>query len=380
EFLQAHLAALHHVQRLFPDRRGAWVGNRPWYGVDQAEGRRAGRQRLALFAQVAAIEQPLDDAGPCRFGADAGGVLELLLQARVVHQFGDVLHRLDQVAFGEGLGRLGPEILEVYANDVAVLAFAQRRQCLGRGRLATLGGRQGFGQRAAPAWLDDHLAHRPQRLPGAVEVGLGAVVFVVGQELRQVAGANQRIDRALLARQPRQIGSGGGGDDAVVGADLAIVPGARAALWLYMCEQFGQRRVVATQGGDNRRRLAVLAQRQVAAVTARVGDELVGFVERLGDIQGFLGAEAEFLRADFLQGAEVEGQRRRLAHAFGAQLHHLCLGGIADGGGCLARMFRVEAAPLVVAAIIGCAPLRGEGYIAGLQRDLDGPVGNRHEV
>src|SRR5690606_39917020 len=124
----------------------------------------------------------------------------------------------------------------------------------------------------------------PQRLPGAVEVGLGAVVFVVGQELRQVAGANQRIDRALLARQPRQIGRGGGGDDAVVGADLAIVPGARAALWLHVREQFGQRGIAATQGGDDRRRLAVLAQRQVAAVAARVGDQLVGFVKRLGDI------------------------------------------------------------------------------------------------
>src|SRR5690606_36775119 len=119
-------------------------------------------------------------------------------------------------------------------------------------------------------------------------------------------------DGGLLARHPRQIGRGGGGDDAVVGADLAIVPGARAALWLYVREQFGQRGIAATQGGDDRRRLAVLAQRQVAAVAARVGDQLVGFVKRLGDIQGFLGAEAEFLRADFLQGAEVEGQRRCL--------------------------------------------------------------------
>ncbi len=82
-----------------------------------------------------------------------------------------------------------------------MLALAQRRQCLGRCRLTALFGCQGFGQRAAPAGLDDHLAHRSQRLPGAVEIRLGAVVFVIRQELRQVAGANQRIDRALLAYQ-----------------------------------------------------------------------------------------------------------------------------------------------------------------------------------
>src|SRR5690606_2668207 len=152
----------------------------------------------------------------------------------------------------------------------------------GRCRLPTLGGRQRLGQRAAPTGRDDDLTHRPQCLPGAVAIRLGAVVFVVVHELRQVAGAGQRIYRALLARQPRQLASGGGGDDAVVGADLAIVPGARAVLWLHVREQFGQRGFAATQRGDDRRRLAVLAQRQVAAIAARVGDQLVGFVERLG--------------------------------------------------------------------------------------------------
>lgn len=61
--------------------------------------------------------------------------------------------------------------------------------------------------------------------------------------------------------------------------------------------------------------VAVLAQGQVAAIAAWVSDDLVGFVERLGNIQGFPGAEAKLFRADFLQGAEVEGQARRRACA-----------------------------------------------------------------
>ena len=75
EFLQRHFAALHHVQRLLPDRRGTRVGDRPRHGVDQAERRRCRRQRLALANQIAAVEQALNDPGAGRLGADAGGVL-----------------------------------------------------------------------------------------------------------------------------------------------------------------------------------------------------------------------------------------------------------------------------------------------------------------
>ncbi|MNP56018.1 hypothetical protein D3C76_1507070 [compost metagenome] len=111
------------------------------------------------------------------------------------------------------------------ALHCAVLAFAQRWQHLGRWCFAALGRGQRFGQRAAPARLDDLLAHRAQGMAGAVEVGLGAVIFVVGQELRQVAGADQGIDRLVLGRQARRVAGGGRGDNAMVGADLGVVPG-----------------------------------------------------------------------------------------------------------------------------------------------------------
>ncbi|EPN65470.1 hypothetical protein A245_08049, partial [Pseudomonas syringae pv. actinidiae ICMP 19096] len=64
----------------------------------------------------------------------------------------------------------------------------------------------------------------------------------------------------------------------------------------------------------------MLTVRQVTAIAARIRDDLVGFIQRLGDIKGFLRAEAEFFRAYFLQGAEVERQGCGFAHPFGAQL------------------------------------------------------------
>lgn len=90
EFLQAHFAALHHVQRLFPDGGGAGVGDGAGHCVNQAERGRGCRQGLAVFHQITAVQQALDDPGAGGLGADASGVLEFLLEQRVLHQLGDV--------------------------------------------------------------------------------------------------------------------------------------------------------------------------------------------------------------------------------------------------------------------------------------------------
>ena len=69
EYVEGHFAALHHVQCLFPDGRSAGVGDGTGHGVDQAKGGGGRRQGLAVFAQVATIEQALDDSGAGGFGA-----------------------------------------------------------------------------------------------------------------------------------------------------------------------------------------------------------------------------------------------------------------------------------------------------------------------
>ncbi|MNJ28284.1 hypothetical protein D3C77_228160 [compost metagenome] len=121
---------------------------------------------------------------------------------------------------------MGPQVLEIDFGHGAVLPLLQGWQYLRDRSLTTFGRGQRLRQGAAPARLDDLFTHRTQGLAGAVEVGLGAVVFVVGQELRQVAGANQGVDRLVLGRQTRRVAGRRSGDDTVVGTDLGIVPGA----------------------------------------------------------------------------------------------------------------------------------------------------------
>src|SRR5450830_1083475 len=114
-----------------------------------------------MLDQVTAIEQTLDDAGAGGFGADAGGVLEFLFETRVLHILGDVFHRLDQVAFGERFGWLGPEVLEVDPAHRALGTFTQRRQGLWLWGFASLGRHQRFRQGTFPARLDDLFAYGP---------------------------------------------------------------------------------------------------------------------------------------------------------------------------------------------------------------------------
>jgi len=107
----------------------------------------------------------------------------------------------------------------------SVQPLGQGRHGLWRRRLTALGGGEGFRQGTLPTGFDDLFADGTQGFTGAVEVGLGAVVFMIGQELRQITRTNQRVDRPLFAHQPIQILCRRGGDDAVVRGDLGIVPG-----------------------------------------------------------------------------------------------------------------------------------------------------------
>ncbi|MNN72943.1 hypothetical protein D3C81_1890220 [compost metagenome] len=94
-----------------------------------------------------------------------------------------------------------PQILELDVSHRALNALRKCRQGLRYRCLAALGRCQRLGQCAFPARFDDLLADRTQRFTSAIEIGLGAIVFVIGQELRQIARTYQCVDRAVFAGQ-----------------------------------------------------------------------------------------------------------------------------------------------------------------------------------
>ncbi|MNV41066.1 hypothetical protein D3C71_1326910 [compost metagenome] len=141
-----------------------------------------------------------------------------------------------------------------------------------------------------------------------------------------------------------------------------------------------QRRIGLAQRCQNARRFAVLADGQIAAVAARVGDDLVGFVQCLGNVEGFLGAEPELLRADFLQRAQIERQRCNFAYPFGTELDHPGTRCAHHRRRCLLGQRLIQTAILIVANFGRCSPLRGERGAVVEHLHVDGPVSDRYEI
>ncbi|MNV66225.1 hypothetical protein D3C71_1589690 [compost metagenome] len=106
----------------------------------------------------------------------------------------------------------------------------------------------------------------------------------------------------------------------------------------------------------------------------------MGLVQCLGNVEGFLGAESELLRADFLQGAQIEWQRCNFAHPFGTELDNPGTRCAHHRRGCLLGQRLIQAAILIVANF-GCrSPLRGERGPFMQQLHVDSPVSNWYEI
>ena len=139
----------------------------------------------------------------------------------------------------------------------------------------------------------------------------GRGVDVIGVPGREEAAADQIVDLGLVAGEAA--GGGGGREDRVVVADAAVVDEAGAERGHAGAggEQAG---VAAGDRGDDGGQGLGDGAREVAAVGARVADELVLLVEGLGEVEGALGAEAVQAIGVALQlGEVVEEGRGQLA-------------------------------------------------------------------
>ncbi len=152
----------------------------------------------------------------------------------------------------------------------------------------------------------------------------------------------------------------------MVGIHLAVVPRLATDLAVRLGNCLGQR---GRCGGDGAAHLLgplEVVGRQIAAIGARIGDELVAFVEALADVEHPLGIHAEALGGIDLQAGEVIGQRRRLLA--GLLLHRFNLCGLAiDPAHHLVGQRPIEHPPLLILprqAGFRWQPLGGEALVA----------------
>jgi len=121
---------------------------------------------------------------------------------------------------------------------------------------------------------------------------------------------DQPVQRPFLLAHGGEIRGFERRDDAVVRRHLAVVPGARALGAVELAHDLGQRGIGLEQAVQDRGHFGEHAFGQVARIRARVRRGLVRLVQGLGDLQGFLHVQPKLLGTDFLQGAQVEQQRR----------------------------------------------------------------------
>ncbi len=175
---------------------------------------------------------------------------------------------------------------------------------------------------------------------------------------REQAAADEVVDLLLFGRQ-RPVGRDAGRDDGVVVGDLRVVHKAPAQRPLAGAGR-EQLAVGLRDGLDHPRQRLRHILREMAAVRARIADELVPLVQRLRQVERLLRAEAVEPVGVALQLCEIVERRRR--HALGFRLDLL------DGGRAGARplddqlgLFAVRPAGACFCSVSLSAPVSAAG-------------------
>ena len=157
---------------------------------------------------------------------------------------------------------------------------------------------------------------------GDLKINLAFAEHCVRAELHQILAGDQSVHLRFVIGE-LHLAAAGGWDNRMVRVDLFIIPAAVADLRIHYRLRQQVRRM---DGNRIQHRMAAseVLFRQIAAVRTRIGDEFVGFVQLLADIQHVLRAEAETFGRLNLQRRQRERQRRGFGIALIVIAGHDC--------------------------------------------------------
>ena len=313
ELRTRHAAAFHLLEFELPFtghlRRGERIGPQSAQEADERKSFLRDNEFPALAVEVTIEDQSLDDLRPGGGGAEAAqahGIAQFL----VIDQLAGTLHGGQKC----GLGKTGRRLRFAFL-DLDVLGFcglarndrAKRLLVLTSGLLAI--DRQ-------PARIDDDL---PVALEGFVlHPGDAGGDFELGGGIKDRHKALRHHVENLQLEIIEPLGRNPGGNDGVVVTHPRIVkntfvrlhPTLRQGL-AGMFEQVG-----VLKFGEGRLDVADVVLRQVTRIGSRIGQHLVLFVKRLGDLQGAFGTEGKAGVGFALQRGQIVQQGRRLGGGF----------------------------------------------------------------
>ena len=257
-----------------------------------------------LFLKKTALKEQLDDPRAGCLRAQTVGGAQDLLQIFILHEPGDAGHRGKQRRIGKMARRLGLAFHHFPFFTQQLIVFGDH----GKRRTVVLFVTLFVAEQRAPACFREETGFG-DKLPFCdFQLDHAFAEHRVRAELHQVLTSDQVVDLRFVIRQVDAAGARRR-DNRVVGVHLFVVPAAVMGVRVHHRLRQQIRRVHA-YGVHHRMTTGKMLFRQVAAIRTRIGDQLVGFIELLADIQHVLRAEAKALCGLDLQGRQRERQRR----------------------------------------------------------------------
>ena len=264
----------------------------------------------SLFLQEAALKEQFDDPRAGRFRAQTVGGAQDLLQIFILHKTGDPGHGRKQRRIGEVARRLGLSFNHFALLAQQFVAFGHDRQR----RAVVLFVTFFVAEQRAPARFREETRFGDKFAFGNFQFNNALAEHRVRAELHQILTSDQVIDLCFVVGQVDVAGARRR-DYRVVSIDFFIVPAAVMGIRVYRRLRQQIRRMDAN-GIHHRVASGEVFFRQIAAVRTRIGDQLVGFVELLADIEHVLRAKTKALSRLNLQRRKGERQRCGLRFPF----------------------------------------------------------------
>ena len=305
----------HIGEELFPLAGGDGGGDLFGHDGDELPPLFGGDDALALPAGVAHLDEAFDDGGAGGGRAEAGG-LHLLPQGLVLDVPPGVFHQVQKRGVGVGEGRLGLAGLDGGLLHCPGVARVERRQR----RLLVLG--FFVAVERPPALHDGHGPGGFEIVPAHTGHDPSGLILIAGIVRRHEPPHDHIVEPALVAAQPGQVGGLVGGHDGMVVGHLGVVVEAaqvHSHVHLRRVDEIG---VGLGQPPQRLFDLRLHVVGQIAAVGAGIGDQLVGLIERLGQLEGLVRGEAQAAVGLSLEAGQVVELGRRRALALADALGH----------------------------------------------------------
>lgn len=320
------------------ERRGEIVGN----DVDELDALGGWHEGLALLFNIEAFEQFLDDVGAGGWGADAAGFVENGLGVLVADKSLGIFHGGQERAFGEAGWRFGLAFADADGDafqGLALLEFWQGAVLAGVFFWLVFVANE---IKAFPAEVDGDVAVGGETLAVHVECDAGLLVFIRSEEVGQKTLHDELVNAAFIAGEVVLAQTFFCWDDGVVVADFGIIDAARCDLALFGANLAGDVGIaVGCERGETFREGGHDIFREIAGIGARIGEQLVLFVEPLHQRKRLLGAESVAGVGVTLEGGEVVERWRLGAFFLRVDARH-------DGG-----LFVAGADDALASALIG---------------------------